>query len=86
MLYFLLTTDLLRATYQVIKYVPLVDMNGDQGLIFDSFKLSQFLCCLFNESVEQVQEALVGGWHDFLVVTSVVEGLLSIPCPDHLDP
>ena len=71
-------------TYQVVKDVSLMHMNGDQRLEFSPLHLGQLLGGDVDQGVEQVEELLVGGRHDFLVGARVFQGLLGVPGPDHL--
>ena len=72
-------------TYQIIKDIPLMYMNGDEGFIFDSFKLGQVECCLFNKCVEQVKKPVIRDRHHFLINPGILKCHLRITCPDHLD-
>ena len=72
-------------SYQVIEDVALMHVNGNERLELDSLELFEVTCRLLDERVEEVEEALVGGRHDLLVVTSVVECVFSVTRPDDLD-
>ena len=60
-------------------------VDGDECLIFGPLHLGELLGRLVNEEVEHLQKLLVGVGHHFLVCASVVEGVLRVPSPDHLD-
>lgn len=51
-------------TYQVIKDIPLMDVDGDKSLKLGSFILGEFLSGHINQHVQHVNEVLVGGCHD----------------------
>lgn len=72
-------------THQIIKDVALVYVNGDEGLKLDPGKLAQVLGGLLYQQVQHVQEPLVGGRHDLFVISCILQCLLCIPGPDHLD-
>lgn len=60
----MLILSIVHLTYQIIKDVPLMDMNGDKGFKLDTFHLSQFLCSHLNQLVQHGQEKLVSLIHD----------------------
>lgn len=72
-------------THQVIKYVPLVDVDGDEGLVLGPLHSPQVSCGHVNQCVEQIQEQLVGFGHNAPIVSGIGQSLLSIPCPYHLN-
>ena len=51
-------------TYQFIKNVSLMHVDGDEGFKLDTFYFSQFLCSDFNQLVQHVQEKLISLIHD----------------------
>ena len=60
-------------------------VDGDERFELDSLKLLQVLGGLVDEQVEQVEEALVRGWHDLFIVARIAEGLFRVTSPDHLN-
>ena len=72
--------------HQVIEDVPLVHVDGDEGLVLDPLHLAQVLSRHGDEGVEHLQEVGVGGSHDLLVPPGPLQRHLSIPGPYHLDP
>lgn len=72
-------------TDQVIKYVPLVNMNSDEGLILGPLHSPQILCSHIYQCVEQVQEMLIGFGHNAAIIVGVGESFFRISCPNHLD-
>ncbi|RNA11509.1 hypothetical protein BpHYR1_000026 [Brachionus plicatilis] len=56
---------------QVVEYVALVNMNGDQSLVFGAFHFAQVAGRLVNERVEKLQKSLIGLVHCFFVVARV---------------
>ena len=73
-------------TYQIVKDVSLVKVNGDKCFILDSVYLVQFLRRHFNERVQNVKKVLISSTHDFLVCASILESNGSISCPYNLKP
>lgn len=70
------------ATYQVIKYVPLMYVNGDESLKLGSLHLGEITGRLINQCVKQLQEALVGLLHHFSVILGILQCLRGISSPD----
>lgn len=54
-------------SYQVIKDVSLMDMDGHKGLKFRPLHLRQLLSRNIDQGVQQVQKLLIGGRHHFLI-------------------
>ena len=52
------------STYQLVKNVPLMDMNGDKGLKLSTFHFGQFLCRNFDQLIQHVHEKLISFFHD----------------------
>lgn len=75
----------IQHTHQVIKYVSLVNMDGDEGLILGPLHSLQISCGHVNECVEQIKEELVGFGHDAPIISSIGERLFRVPCPYHLN-
>ena len=76
---------LLHATYQVIEDIPLVDVDGDEGLKLHALHLLQVLSGHSNEGVQHLKEVCIGLGHDLLITASTPQGHLWVTCPDHLD-
>ena len=74
----------LDRTHQVIKDVTLVHVDGDERLKLGSLHLGQLFRGLGDESVEQLQEGIIGGRHDLAVVLGMGQGLGGIARPDQL--
>lgn len=72
-------------THQLIKYVPLVDMDGDEGLVLSPLHSLQVSCGHVNQCVEQIKEELVGFGHNAAIITSIGQSLLRVSCPYHLN-
>lgn len=72
-------------SYQVIKDVFLMDMHCNEGLVFSSLNFGELSGCHGNELVQNVQELLIGVLHNFLVHSSIVQSLLGISGPQHLE-
>ncbi len=71
-------------THKIIEYVSLMNMDGDEGFKLDSLKFAQVPRRLVNELVQHGQEALIGGAHNALFTPRISQGVLRVPCPDHL--
>ena len=69
-----------------MEYVPLMEMDGDEGFKLSPLYLLERLCGDVDEHVQHLQEHLVCAAHDLLVVATVVECNFSIFCPQELDP
>ena len=65
--------------------VPLVEVDGDEGLKLPALNLGEGLCGHIDEDVQDVQEFHVSGVHDLPVRAGVVESNFGIPCPEKLD-
>lgn len=72
-------------THQVIKYVPLMDMDCDESLIFGPLHSFQVSCGHVNQRIEQVKEQLVGFSHDAAIKAGIGQSLLRVSGPNHLD-
>lgn len=75
----------LKFTYQVIEYITLVEMDGDESLVLDSVDLPQLLCRHFNERVQNIEKVLVSGCHYLLVRASILESDSSTRRPYYLE-
>ena len=71
-------------TYQIVKDVLLVDVDGDQCFVLSSLHARQFLRRDFDELVENVEEHVAGHRHDLLVSASQLQSDLAVSRPDHL--
>ena len=74
-----------QQSYEVVEDVLLVDVNGDERLVFCALVASQFRRRFVDEFVEDVQELLVGRHHDLLVRPGRLQRRLRVASPDHLD-
>lgn len=70
--------------HHTIEDVPLVDVDGDEGLVFRSLHRFQVARRLVNEQVEQVEETVVHLRHDSAVGSGLRQGHFRVTCPDHL--
>lgn len=61
-------------------------MDGDEGLILCPLHGPQVSCGHVNQSVEQIQEELVGFGHNAFIVSRVGQRLLCVPRPYYLNP
>jgi hypothetical protein len=59
-------------------------MDRDKGFVFDSFDFGQICCRYGNQRVQEVQEPLICGLHNFLVDFGIVYGVFGFFCPNHL--
>ena len=73
------------SAHQVVKDIPLVDMDGDEGLKHCPLHFGQVPGCLVNQCVEQFQETLVGLLHHLAVVLGILERFCGISSPQQLD-
>lgn len=74
----------LLCTYQLIKYVPLVYMDSNEGLVFGPLYGLQVSCGHVNQRVEQIQKELVGFRHYAAIISGISQCLLRVSCPYHL--
>ena len=58
---------------------------SNQRFVFCALYFTQILSGLLNENVEEVEEALIGLWHDFLIHSSVFQRLGGVSCPQDLN-
>ena len=65
-----------HATHQVIEDIPLVDVDGDEGLKLHTLHLLQVLSGHSNEGVQHLKEVRIGLGHDLLITTSTPQGHL----------
>ena len=75
----------LYGTHHVIKDIPLVNVDGDEGLELHTLHLLQVLSGDCNEGVQHLEEVRIGLSHDLLITASTPQGHLRVTCPDHLD-
>ena len=61
---FTFVVPLALSTYQLVKNVPLMDMNGDKGLKLSTFHFGQFLCRNFDQLIQHAHEKLISFFHD----------------------
>lgn len=59
-------------------------MDGDERLVLGALNLGQVLGGLVDEQVEQIQELLVGVDHNLFVRACIVQRVLRVTRPDHL--
>ena len=71
-------------THQIIKYIPLMHMNGDEGFKLDRLNLGEIAHGLGNQHIEYVEKLFVGGLHDLLIIQRLYNSLFGVTCPDHL--
>ena len=72
-------------THKVIEDVPLMDMDGDKGFELGSVHLGEVGDGDVNQCVQHDQEVLIGLFHHLFLSASPVQGIFSIPSPNHLD-
>lgn len=51
------------STYQAVKYVPLVNVDGDEGLILRALDRLEIPGSLVDEQIQQVQETVIHVGH-----------------------
>ena len=61
---FTFVVPLALSTYQLVKNVPLMDVNGDKGLKLSTFHFGQFLCRNFDQLIQHAHEKLISFFHD----------------------
>ena len=66
-------------------FLPLVDVDGDEGLVEHPEELAQLASRLIDQQVEEVQKELVCGGHGLAVELGIVQCAFSSPRPQHLD-
>lgn len=66
-------------------FVPLVDVDGDEGLVEDPEELGEVARRLVDQQVEEVQEELVRGRHGLAVEPGIGQCAFRSPGPQHLD-
>lgn len=57
--------------HQIIKYIPLVDMDGDEGLVLGPFYQLQIFSGHVNQGIKHIQKVLVSFGHN----TSIMSGI-----------
>lgn len=62
-----------------------MNVDGDKGFVFNPFYRAKILGGHVDESVEEIQEGLIGFGHNFTVVTGISQSFFGISCPNHLD-
>ena len=70
--------------HQLIKDVPLMNMDGDECFKLGSLHFGQVPGGLSNQLIQKFQERLVGGHHDFAIKLGILQGFGCISSPDHL--
>ncbi|VEL35198.1 unnamed protein product [Protopolystoma xenopodis] len=73
-----------HSTYDVIEDVTLMQMDGDEGLIFGTVNFGKFQRRLVDEDVEKCEEVLVRGRHDFGVLAALFQRFRGVVRPDPL--
>lgn len=78
--------QLRASSHQFVKYIPLVELNGNQRLELGTLHLRQVLGRLVDEEVEELLEAVVRLRHDAAIEFCVDERLRRVASPEQLQP
>lgn len=54
-------------SYEVVEYITLMNVDSDESLVFDAFKLAQVLGRYLNKGVEHFKEKRIGVAHDSFI-------------------
>lgn len=74
-----------RHTHQIIKYVPLVDMDSDEGLILGPLYRLQIFSGHVNQGIKHIQKVLVSFGHDASIVPGIGQSFLWVTSPYDLN-
>ena len=72
-------------THQIVEYIPLMYVNCDERFELCPFHLGQIFRRLLDENVEHVEEELIGLRHDPAILSGILQRVLGISRPHHLD-